>query len=185
MRASVLLQGALLTRFSEANLPLPAGDAVGLRSLDFHLSGLRAMGASVTRDAGLIRASAPRGLKGAEILLPQPSVGTTENLLLAAVLGGRNCVLWASLILCTISQRLRRAAMSHFVRYLLWVRGSERAPTARLGSPRARIKGSRSGPTPPLSEGNLHVWHNSLPLIRWERRRSRQVLCFSVPRQPC
>lgn len=90
MRASVLLQGALLTRFSEANLPLPAGDAVGLRSLDFHLSGLRAMGASVTRDAGLIRASAPRGLKGAEILLPQPSVGTTENLLLAAVLGGRN-----------------------------------------------------------------------------------------------
>ena len=85
MRASVLLLGALLSRFGQADLPLPGGDAIGLRSLDFHLAGLRAMGASVTLDAGLIRASAPRGLRGAEILLPQPSVGATENLLLAAV----------------------------------------------------------------------------------------------------
>src|SRR5262249_2463439 len=80
MRASVLLLGALLTRFGEADLPLPGGDAIGLRSLDFHLAGLRAMGASLTLDAGLIRASAPRGLRGAEILLPQPSVGATDLL---------------------------------------------------------------------------------------------------------
>jgi UDP-N-acetylglucosamine 1-carboxyvinyltransferase len=93
MRASVLLLGALLTRFGEANLPLPGGDAIGLRSLDFHLAGLRAMGASVALDAGLIRASAPRGLRGAEVLLPQPSVGATENLLLAAVLAeGRTVI---------------------------------------------------------------------------------------------
>src|ERR1700751_227367 len=80
VRPSVLLLGALLTRFGEADLPLPGGDAIGLRSLDFHLAGLRAMGASLTLDGGLIRASAPRGLRGAEILLPQPSVGATENL---------------------------------------------------------------------------------------------------------
>lgn len=93
MRASVLLLGALLTRFGKADLPLPGGDAIGLRGLDFHLAGLRAMGASVTLDARVIRASAPRGLRGAEILLPQPSVGATENLLLAAVLASGRTVI--------------------------------------------------------------------------------------------
>jgi UDP-N-acetylglucosamine 1-carboxyvinyltransferase len=93
MRASVLLLGALLTRFGEADLPLPGGDAIGLRSLDFHLGGLRAMGAAVRLDGGVIRASAPRGLRGAEILLPQPSVGATENLLLAAVLANGRTVI--------------------------------------------------------------------------------------------
>jgi UDP-N-acetylglucosamine 1-carboxyvinyltransferase len=85
MRASVLLLGAMLARCGEAALPLPGGDAIGLRGIDFHISGLRAMGATVELDGGLIRASAPRGLSGADILLPQPSVGATENLMLAAV----------------------------------------------------------------------------------------------------
>lgn len=85
MRASVLLLGALLTRCGEALLPMPGGDAIGLRGIDFHLTGLRAMGAEITLEAGLIHARAPRGLHGTDILLPQPSVGATENLLLAAV----------------------------------------------------------------------------------------------------
>lgn len=86
MRASVLLLGALLARCGEANLPMPGGDAIGLRSIDFHIAGLQAMGASINLEGGVIRAAAPSGLRGAEIILPQPSVGATENLLLAGVL---------------------------------------------------------------------------------------------------
>jgi UDP-N-acetylglucosamine 1-carboxyvinyltransferase len=86
MRASVLLLGALLGRCGEACLPMPGGDAIGLRGIDFHAAGLRAMGAEVELAGGMIRARAPHGLRGAEIALPLPSVGATENLLLAAVL---------------------------------------------------------------------------------------------------
>jgi UDP-N-acetylglucosamine 1-carboxyvinyltransferase len=85
MRASVLLLGALLARCGEAALPMPGGDAIGLRGIDFHVAGLRAMGASIELADGTIRATARNGLRGADILLPQPSVGATENLLLAAV----------------------------------------------------------------------------------------------------
>jgi UDP-N-acetylglucosamine 1-carboxyvinyltransferase len=86
MRASVLLLGAIVARCGEVRLPLPGGDAIGLRGIDFHLVGLRAMGATVTLENGIIHATAHHGLRGAEIRLPQPSVGATENLLIAAVL---------------------------------------------------------------------------------------------------
>jgi UDP-N-acetylglucosamine 1-carboxyvinyltransferase len=86
MRASVLLLGALLARCGEASLPMPGGDAIGLRGIDFHVAGLRAMGAEIEVSGGTIRATARSGLRGADILLPQPSVGATENLLLAAAL---------------------------------------------------------------------------------------------------
>jgi UDP-N-acetylglucosamine 1-carboxyvinyltransferase len=86
MRASVLLLGALLARCGEARLPLPGGDAIGLRGIDFHIAGLRAMGATIALDGGMIEATARDGLHGADILLPTPSVGATENLMLAAVL---------------------------------------------------------------------------------------------------
>jgi UDP-N-acetylglucosamine 1-carboxyvinyltransferase len=93
MRASILLLGALLARCGEAHLPMPGGDAIGLRGIDFHVAGLRAMGATIGLDGGTIRATAPHGLHGADILLPQPSVGATENLLLAAVLAnGRTTI---------------------------------------------------------------------------------------------
>jgi UDP-N-acetylglucosamine 1-carboxyvinyltransferase len=85
IRASVLLLGALLARCGEATLPMPGGDAIGLRGIDFHVAGLRAMGAEVDLSGGIIRATVPHGLQGADIHLPQPSVGATENLLLAAV----------------------------------------------------------------------------------------------------
>jgi UDP-N-acetylglucosamine 1-carboxyvinyltransferase len=85
MRASVLLLGAILGRCGTASLPMPGGDAIGLRGIDFHVAGLRAMGASVDQSNGTIHAAAPNGLRGAEIYLPKPSVGATENLLLAAV----------------------------------------------------------------------------------------------------
>ncbi|MBS0519063.1 MAG: UDP-N-acetylglucosamine 1-carboxyvinyltransferase [Proteobacteria bacterium] len=86
MRASVLLLGALLARCGEASMPLPGGDAIGLRGVDYHLAGLRALGATVELDDGMIHATAPAGLRGTDIVLPRPSVGATENLMLAAVL---------------------------------------------------------------------------------------------------
>ncbi|MCB8881647.1 UDP-N-acetylglucosamine 1-carboxyvinyltransferase [Acidisoma cellulosilytica] len=86
MRASVLILGALLGRAGEACLPMPGGDAIGLRGIDFHIAGLTAMGAEITLESGQIRARAPQGLHGADILMPLPSVGATENLMLAAVL---------------------------------------------------------------------------------------------------
>ena len=86
MRASFLIAGALLARLGRVSLPLPGGDAIGLRPVDFHLDGFRAMGATVSADGGAVTVTAPRGLAGARIVLPSPSVGATENLLLAAVL---------------------------------------------------------------------------------------------------
>jgi UDP-N-acetylglucosamine 1-carboxyvinyltransferase len=85
MRASVLLLGSLLARCGEASLPMPGGDAIGLRGIDFHVAGLQAMGARIDLSGGIIHATAPNGLHGADILLAQPSVGATENLLLAAI----------------------------------------------------------------------------------------------------
>ncbi|MBS0641801.1 MAG: UDP-N-acetylglucosamine 1-carboxyvinyltransferase [Proteobacteria bacterium] len=93
MRASVLLLGALLARCGEASLPMPGGDAIGLRGIDFHVAGLLAMGASVDIAGGVIHARAPQGLHGATIILPSPSVGATENLLLAAVLANGTTVI--------------------------------------------------------------------------------------------
>ena len=93
MRASVLLLGAVLARCGEASLPMPGGDAIGVRGIDFHVAGLRAIGAEVDITRGIIHARAPRGLRGAEIVLPLPSVGATENLLLAAVLANGRTVI--------------------------------------------------------------------------------------------
>ena len=93
MRASVLLLGALLGRGGEACLPMPGGDAIGLRGIDFHAFGLRAMGAEIDLTGGMIHAKAPIGLRGAEIVLPQPSVGATENLLLAAILASGETII--------------------------------------------------------------------------------------------
>ncbi len=93
MRASVLLLGALLGRCGEASLPMPGGDAIGLRGIDFHVAGLRAMGAKVELDGGMIKATVASGLVGADIHLPQPSVGATENLMLAGVLASGTTVI--------------------------------------------------------------------------------------------
>lgn len=86
MRASIYVLGPLLARFGEAQVALPGGCAIGLRPVDQHLKGLRALGAEVSVAHGYIRASAPKGLTGAEIYLDVSSVGATVNLLLATVL---------------------------------------------------------------------------------------------------
>ena len=93
MRASILLLGALLARRGEACLPMPGGDAIGMRGIDFHIAGLRAMGADIEVGGGVVYARARHGLRGAAIALSQPSVGATENLMLAAVLASGRSVI--------------------------------------------------------------------------------------------
>lgn len=86
MRASIIVLGPLLTRFGHAEVSLPGGCAIGTRPVDLHLDGLRKMGAEIFIEHGYIKATAPNGLKGAEIKFPKVSVGATQNILMAATL---------------------------------------------------------------------------------------------------
>ncbi len=92
MRASVLVLGPLLARFGEATVSLPGGCAIGTRPVNFHLKGLRALGAEVSVDHGYIRAQASR-LVGGRIDLDFPTVTGTENLMMAACLAHGTTVL--------------------------------------------------------------------------------------------
>ncbi len=84
MRASFLIMGPLLARHGEAKISLPGGCAIGTRPIDLHLKGFAALGAKIDIGHGDISAVAPNGLKGARIYLDFPSVGATENILMAA-----------------------------------------------------------------------------------------------------
>ena len=86
MRASVLVLGPLLARCGEARVSLPGGCAIGQRPVDLHLKGLEDLGAEIDLDQGYINAKAPKGLRGGHVPLAMPSVGATENLLMAAAL---------------------------------------------------------------------------------------------------
>lgn len=85
MRASVLVLGPLLARFGEAKVSLPGGCAIGARPIDFHLKAFEAMGAQITLEGGYVLAKTSR-LHGARIQFPMPSVGATENVMMAASL---------------------------------------------------------------------------------------------------
>lgn len=83
MRSSVIFMGALLARCGEARLSLPGGCQLGKRPIDIHISALRQMGAEIEEDGSNIYCCAKK-LKGCELRLPFPSVGATENIMLAA-----------------------------------------------------------------------------------------------------
>ena len=86
-RASVLCLGPLLSCFGKVKIPLPGGCEIGSRPIDIHLKGLKKMGAKIFVEKGFICGSAPKeGLKASEIKLNFPSVGATENLIMASVL---------------------------------------------------------------------------------------------------
>jgi UDP-N-acetylglucosamine 1-carboxyvinyltransferase len=86
MRASIVVLGPLVARFGEAEVSAPGGCNLGLRKFNFHLDGLRSLGAEVELDHGFIKATAPNGLRGAEVNFDYPSVTATENVMMAAVL---------------------------------------------------------------------------------------------------
>ena len=85
MRASIVVLGPLLARNGHAKVSMPGGCTIGSRPIDLHLKGLEAMGAAITQTAGYIEAKADR-LKGAHIYLDFPSVGATQNIMMAATL---------------------------------------------------------------------------------------------------
>jgi len=93
MRAGALVMGPLLARFGEARVSLPGGCAIGTRPMNLHISGLEQMGAKIDIVGGYMEASAPEGLKGAEIRFETASVGATENLLMAACLADGRTIL--------------------------------------------------------------------------------------------
>jgi UDP-N-acetylglucosamine 1-carboxyvinyltransferase len=85
MRASILCLGPLLARFQEAKVSLPGGCAIGTRPIDLHLEGMKALGAEISVDSGYVLAKTKR-LVGAKILFESPTVGGTENIMMAATL---------------------------------------------------------------------------------------------------
>ncbi|MEY8597963.1 UDP-N-acetylglucosamine 1-carboxyvinyltransferase [Mammaliicoccus lentus] len=86
MRASILVMGPLLAREGHARVALPGGCAIGSRPIEQHLKGFEALGAEIELHNGFIEATTPNGLRGSKIYLDFPSVGATQNIMMAAVL---------------------------------------------------------------------------------------------------
>ena len=85
MRASISVLGPLIGRFGEARVAMPGGCQIGARKIDMHLVGLEALGVAFDVDHGVLAATTPNGLRGTHVYLEFPSVGATENMLMAAV----------------------------------------------------------------------------------------------------
>lgn len=83
MRSSAIFLGAILARCGQADLSYPGGCELGPRPIDLHLAGLRDLGAEIREEGGFLHCRADR-LRGREVVLRMPSVGATENLMLAA-----------------------------------------------------------------------------------------------------
>ena len=86
MRSSIVFLGAIIARCKKAKLSYPGGCELGPRPIDLHLSSLRKLGVEIKEDLGYLECSVPDKLHAAEITLPFPSVGATENIMIAAVL---------------------------------------------------------------------------------------------------
>ena len=93
MRASFLVMGPLLARKGRARISMPGGCAIGARPIDIHLKGFEALGVVIEQGHGYIEASAPQGLQGTTIYFDFPSVGATENLMMAASLAKGTTIL--------------------------------------------------------------------------------------------
>ncbi|UQS85149.1 UDP-N-acetylglucosamine 1-carboxyvinyltransferase [Apilactobacillus apisilvae] len=86
MRASIVVMGPLLARLGHAKVALPGGCAIGSRPIDIHLKGFELLGATIKQHDGYVEAFAENGLKGNDIYLDFPSVGATQNIMMAATL---------------------------------------------------------------------------------------------------
>lgn len=128
MRASILVLGPLLTRFSSCKVALPGGCAIGARPVNFHLDALEKMGASIEIEDGYVKASVKGRLKGTEITFPRTSVGATENILMAASLADG---------ITTINNAAMEPEVSDLARLLVKM-GAE---ISGIGTSRITIKG--------------------------------------------
>ncbi|MGN0592320.1 MAG: UDP-N-acetylglucosamine 1-carboxyvinyltransferase [Ruminococcus sp.] len=111
MRSSIVFLGALLGRLGACQVYYPGGCELGPRPIDLHLDALRQMGAQIVRHEGRLDCTAPKGLRGCTIHLKFPSVGATENVLLAAVLAKGDTVLYNAAKepeICDLAEFLRK-----------------------------------------------------------------------------
>ncbi|MCE5195625.1 MAG: UDP-N-acetylglucosamine 1-carboxyvinyltransferase [Negativicutes bacterium] len=92
MRASFVVLGPMLARIGQAKIPMPGGCAIGSRPVDLHLKGMQALGAEISLSNGYVHAKAAR-LKGNQIYLDFPSVGATQNIMMAATLAEGSTVI--------------------------------------------------------------------------------------------
>ncbi len=93
MRSSIVFLGSIISKFKKAYLSFPGGCELGARPIDLHLSALKKMDVEIEETHGTICCSAPRGIKGSSITLSFPSVGATENVMLAAVVSNGTTVI--------------------------------------------------------------------------------------------
>ncbi|HSK46798.1 MAG TPA: UDP-N-acetylglucosamine 1-carboxyvinyltransferase, partial [Coriobacteriia bacterium] len=129
MRASIAVLGPLVARFGEARVAMPGGCNIGSRKIDMHIRGLEHLGVTVTLGHGYIHAQAPsNGLHSADVTLEFPSVGATENLLMAAVLASGTT---------TIENAAREPEIEDLVRFLV----SMGARISGEGSPTLVVEG--------------------------------------------
>ena len=124
MRASFLVAGALLGRCGQAKLPLPGGCQIGSRPIDLHLKGFQVMGAKNKQEHGMVELTA-KHMRGGEIYLDFPSVGATENILLAAVMAKgqtiiRNAAAEPEIILMNSLRKLKPVLKSKNLLLLNW-----------------------------------------------------------------
>jgi len=130
MRASILVMGPLLAKLGKAKVALPGGCAIGLRPVDIHLKGIEALGARIKTGRGYVQVSGGK-LKGAEICLDYPSVGATENLMMAAVLARGSTV-------------IENAAREPEVQDLAWFLRAMGAEISGEGTSRITIEGVKT-----------------------------------------
>lgn len=93
MRASIVVMGALLARSNQAQVALPGGCAIGARPIDLHIKGFTSLGVNVTMEHGFVEGRVPDRMHGSHIYLDFPSVGATENIMMAAVLAEGTTIL--------------------------------------------------------------------------------------------
>ncbi|MCL1879416.1 MAG: UDP-N-acetylglucosamine 1-carboxyvinyltransferase [Actinomycetia bacterium] len=129
MRASIAVLGPLLGRFGSAVVAMPGGCNLGARQIDMHFSALEALGVEFSTAAGNIVATAPQGLHGASVHLSFPSVGATENVMMAAVCAKGTTI---------VENAAREPEISDLGEYL----GEMGAKIVGLGSPIIRIEGT-------------------------------------------
>ena len=127
MRASIQVLGPLLARLGRARVALPGGDAIGSRPIDLHLKGFERMGAKFVSEHGYVEGMAER-LHGADVLLEFPSVGATENLLMAAATAHGET---------TIENAAREPEIQDLARFL----NAAGARITGAGTPSIRIEG--------------------------------------------
>ncbi|MHA2621112.1 MAG: UDP-N-acetylglucosamine 1-carboxyvinyltransferase [bacterium JZ-2024 1] len=145
LRASILVMGGLLGRYGEAVVSRPGGCELGQRPVNLHIEGMKALGASIVEEHGDFICRADQGLKGAVYVLPTPSVGATENVLVAAVCARGTTV---------IVNAAQEPEIQHLIRFLkacgariegeaspqLVVEGVERLRGCEYTVPRDRIE---------------------------------------------